>query len=408
MVATEASPADTGVPTRWVIAFCLATVATFVGWYGPLQILLGTQAALIDPIDKEGILALVAGVGAVFSMIANPLWGALSDRTTSRFGQRIPWVTAGAVAGAGGLTLLATADSVTGMVVGWSLTQIALNAPFAALSAAIPDQVPVERRGVAGGYFGVAQTVGVLGGTGLAYAGGTVLSGYLACAAFVVLGSLPFVLLRRDRVITDPPAWDTKAFLRGFWISPRLHPDFAWAWLTRFLINLGNAIALLYLLFYLKDQVRISDPEGGVVVLTGVYALALLATVLVGGYWSDRVGRRRVFVSGSGVVMSVAAVMLAVWPTWTGALVAATVLGVSFGIYTSVDFALITQVLPAAADRGKDLGVINIANTLPQVLAPVVAAPIVARLGGYPALYTVSAGVGLLGAALVFRIKTVR
>lgn len=405
MVAIEPS---TSVPTRWIIAFCLATVATFVGWYGPLQILLGTQADLIDPADKESLLALVAGIGAVFSMIANPLWGALSDRTTSRFGQRIPWVAGGAIAGAAGLMVLATAESTAGMVAGWSLTQIALNAPFAALSAAIPDQVPLAKRGVAGGYFGVAQTVGVLGGTGLAYAGGTVLSGYAACAAFVVLGSLPFVLLRRDRTVTAAPAWDTRAFLRGFWISPRAHPDFAWAWLTRFLINLGNAIALLYLLYYLKDQVRVSDPEGGVVALTGVYALALLGTVLIGGYWSDRVGRRRVFVAGSGIVMSVAAMLLAAWPTWPGALVAATVLGVSFGIYTSVDFALITQVLPAAADRGKDLGVINIANTLPQVLAPVVAAPIVGRLGGYPALYTVSAGVGLLGAALVYRIKTVR
>ena len=73
-----------------------------------------------------------------------------------------------------------------------------------------------------------------------------------------------------------------------------------------------------------------------------------------------------------------------------------------------MDFALITQVLPAAGDRGKDLGVINVANTLPQVLAPAVAAPLVAYLGGYRALYLTAAALGLLGAGLVRRIRTVR
>src|SRR5690606_37937998 len=107
-----------------------------------------------------------------------------------------------------------------------------------------------------------------------------------------------------------------------------------------------------------------------------------------GGYWSDRVGRRRGFVCGSGVLMAVAAFVLAFWQTWPGAVVAAIVLGIGFGAYTSVDFALITQVLPAALDRGRDLGIINVANTLPQVLAPAVAAPLVAGVGGYLAAAT--------------------
>jgi MFS family permease len=286
---------------------------------------------------------------------------------------------------------------------------VALNAPFAALSAAIPDQVPLRRRGAIGGWFGVAQTLGVIGGTGLATAGGTVAGGYAACAVFVVLASLPFVLLRRDVVVRRDqlPAWDLGGFLRGFWLSPREHPDFAWAWLTRFLMNLGNAIALLYLWYYLKDEVGVADPDGAVFTLTLVYAVALLSTVVWGGVWSDRVGRRRVFVVAAGAVMAVAALVLAFVPTFGGAVLAAAVLGTGFGVYTSVDFALITQVLPEAAARGKDLGVINVANALPQVLAPVVAAPVVGTLGGYPVLYTVSAVVGLVGAALVLRIRSV-
>ncbi|MGW5055252.1 MFS transporter [Actinokineospora sp. NPDC004072] len=393
-----------GVSARWTAALVLTTTATFVGWYGPLQILLAKQADLIDPFGKEALLATVAALGAICSMVANPLWGALSDRTTGRWGRRAPWVLGGSVAGAAGLVVLSLATSAAGMVLGWCLVQVALNAPLAALSAAIPDQVPQERRGVVGGWFGLAQTVGIMAGTGLAVAGGTIAGGYLVCAAVVVVGALPFTLVRDAPAVERPRG----PLLRGFMINPRRHPDFGWAWLTRFLMNLGNAIALLYLLYFLDDAVGIEDPEGGVLVLTVLYALALLATVVVAGLWSDRAGSRRVFVAGSGAVMAAASVLLAAWPTWPGAVTAALVLGVGFGAYTAVDFALVTQVLPAAADRGKDLGLVNIANTLPQVLAPVIAAPIVRTYGGYPVLYAVAALVGLLGAVLVFRIRSVR
>ena len=38
--------------------------------------------------------------GALVAMFANPLFGAWSDRTTSRFGRRRPWILAGCVGGA--------------------------------------------------------------------------------------------------------------------------------------------------------------------------------------------------------------------------------------------------------------------------------------------------------------------
>lgn len=102
-----------------------------------------------------------------------------------------------------------------------------------------------------------------------------------------------------------------------------------------------------------------------------------------------------------------AALLLATWPSWPVAIAGAVTLGVGFGVFLSVDFAILTEVLPAAADRGKDLGVINIANSLPQVLAPAVAAPIIAWLGGYQTLYVVAAVIGLAGALLVRRIRSV-
>ncbi|KIZ18385.1 MFS transporter [Streptomyces natalensis] len=395
----------------WTVSLALAMGAVWVGWYGPIQILLALQAAALAPpgASKESVLAWVTGLGAAVSLLSNPLFGALSDRTTSRHGRRRPWILAGALGGAAALALLAGARTVAVMAVGWCLVQLTLNAAFAALTAAVPDRVPHLQRGAVGGWLGAAQILGVVVGTGLATVAGGVAAGYAACAAFTLLATLPYVLLHRDPVLPraarPPLTW--RGFLAGFWLSPRRHPDLGWAWLTRFLINLGNALALLYLLYYLRDALHRPDPDGGVLILTAVNGATLLATVVVGGIWSDRTGRRQPFVLWAGVIMAAATLLLGTWQTWTGALCAAALLGVGFGVFTSVDFALMTDVLPAAAHRGKDLGLINIANSLPQVAAPALAAPLVNHLGGYRVLYAVAAAIGLVGALLVRRIRGV-
>nr|WSW47600.1 MFS transporter [Streptomyces sp. NBC_01001] len=403
---------ETGSPVggRWVGALSLANLGVWVGWFGPLQLLLARQAQQLTPDHKASTLALVTGVGAAVSMVANPVFGALSDRTTSPAGRRIPWVVAGVAGGAAGLLVLARASSVAGVIAGWCLVQLALNAAFAALTAAVPDQVPPRRRGLVGGWLGVSQVGGILVGTALATVAGGITAGYLACAAFSVLAAVPYVVMRRDtRLWPDArPAFRCRTFLAGFWIDPRRHPDFGWAWLTRFLMNLSYSVSTMYLLYYLTDAVHYEDDaDTGVLILTALNALTLLATVVISGVRSDRTGRRKVYVIGSGLVISAATLLLAVWQTWTGAIVASLVLGVGFGVYTSVDFALLTDVLPTAEDRGRDLGVINIANALPQVLAPVIAAPVVTHFGGYTALYALAGVLALAGSVLVRRIRGV-
>ncbi|MEV7325751.1 MFS transporter [Streptomyces sp. NPDC093970] len=406
------SEPDERVGRGWTSALSLANGAIWVGWYGPLQILLASQAKDFAPgsgMSKETMLAWVTGVGAVVSLAANPVFGALSDRTASPRGRRTPWIVAGTAGGALSLLLLAGAGGVWTMMLGWCLVQLTLNAAFAAVTAAVPDRVPRTQRGAVGGWLGAAQILGVVGGTGLATAAGGIGAGYVACAVFTAAGVLPYVLRYPDLQLApaDRPPWSWRDFLAGFWLSPRRYPDLGWAWLTRFLINLSNSLVLLYLLYYLRDRLHRADPDQGVLILTAVNGLTLMATVVVGGIWSDRVGRRKPFVVWSGMLMAAATALLAAWQTWPGAIVAAAFLGIGFGVFTSVDFALMTDVLPKAADRGKDLGVINVANALPQVAAPALAAPIVTYLGGYRVLYLVAAVIGLAGAWLVGRIRGV-
>ena len=414
-------------PARWVLSLTLVNLGIMAGWFGPIQVLLAEQAKAISPGHKEAVLSLVLGVGAAVSTVSNPVFGALSDRTTLRMGRRLPWILFGAAGGALSLGLLSVAGSVPVMVLGWCGVQAFLNAMFAAVVASVPDQVPVGRRGLVGGLVAIAQTVGVVGGVGIAGATGSIAAGYLTTIGVLLVLTVPYAVGSRDLPLPEsyrPPPFALGAFVRSFWISPREHPDFAWAWVTRFLVNLGNNIATLYLLYYVTDGLGVSDHDAGgrVLVLTALYAAATVVTTAVFGHWSDRVGKRKVFVTWSGIIAGSASLVLALPQTWGAAVAAALVLGLAYGIYTAVDFALITQVLPGAEERAKDLGVINIANALPQVLAPALAGLIlvavrsaggsVATHGrswsvGYGALYLFSFTASLLGSVLVRRIRSV-
>lgn len=397
----------------WLLSVALVNLGTYVAFFGPLAVLLAQQTDDLVGASgswggKETALAVITGVGAAISMVLNPTFGALSDRTTSRFGRRVPWIALGSLAGALGLTILSGATSLWQVLLGWCLVQAAVNAALAAITATLPDRVPVEQRARAGGFVGLGQTVGILVGAGLAISFGGTRGGYLACAVFLLLSAIPYLLRSHDKPITESEPFVLGAFLRSFWVSPSAHPDFAWAWATRFLVNLGNAIATLYLLYFLTDAVGLADPENGVFVAIAVNSVVVALSAVVAGYLSDRNGRRKVFVIWAGVVMAVAALMLAFWQTWPGVLTAAVVLGIGFGAFLAVDLAIVTEVLPDEAGFAKDLGVINIANALPQVIAPVVAAPIVTQLGGYTSLYVVAAVVGLVGAVAVVNIRGVR
>ncbi|MEP7088620.1 MAG: MFS transporter [Nocardioidaceae bacterium] len=398
------------VPARWVAWVTLAGLGLWAGFFGPIQVLLAEQAQVVSPGHKELVFGVVTGVGSAVSVVANPLFGALSDRTTSRFGRRVPWVVVGAVLGALALVLLAIALGLLAMVLAWALAQASLNAMFAALTASIPDLVPRRERGVVGGWVAVSQTLGIVAGVGIAAATGGLEAGYYATAAAVVVLTIPYVLGSRDVVLPRAlrPDFSWRELAGSFWISPREHPDFAWAWLTRFLVNLGNSLGTLLLYFFLQDAVHYPHPDAGVFVLTVVYAVFIVASTVVFGIWSDRLQRRRVFVVVSGAVTGLGAMVLALVPTWPGALAGAAVFGIGYGVYLSVDFAMCTEVLPAAGTRAKDLGVINVAVALPQVFAPFVGTFLVANAGGYVTLYLVATAVCLLGSVLVRNIHGVR
>ena len=422
-----AAPASGGVtsataePTeragrRWVALIALANLGLYLGYIGTIAVLLPNQVqAIAGSAHKVAVLGLVTGLGAAVAMVVNPVAGALSDRTTSRFGRRRPWIVCGALVGAAALAFLAGQHAIAGLIAGWCLAQAGLNAMQASLTACVPDHVPVAQRGVVSAWIGIPATLSALLAVVLVTDVVTGNAGYVLLAACVVACAMPFALTTPDVRLAraDRPAWQWRAFARSFWLSPRRYPDFAWAWLTRFVVTLGNSMAVLYLLYFLRDRIHYSrlfpghKAEDGLVVLILVYMVGVVITAVAGGMISDRTGRRKLPVAIAGLVMAVGGVMFALWPSWPVAIAGAAVIGLGYGVYLSVDQALVTQVLPSAAGRAKDLGIINVANTGPQVLAPAIAAPLVSQLGGYRSLYLSVAVITVLGSLFVQRIRSV-
>jgi len=240
-------------------------------------------------------------------------------------------------------------------------------------------------------------------------------AGYVTLAVLMVLLALPFVLFTPDPPLApedrEPFSWRQVA--SSYWISPREYPDFGWAWLTRFLASLSIAMGTLYLLYFLRDEVHYArlfpgqTAADGLLILILIYTGCVVVASVVGGVISDRRNRRKMLVTLSGLMMASAALLLAFFPTWPASLAAAVLYGLGYGCYIAVDQALITQVLPKARDRAKDLGIINIAIICPYAIGAAIAAPLVS-LAGYPALFGATAVVAIAASIGVWRIKSVR
>jgi len=398
------------VRAPWITLLFVANVGLWLAIYAPIQVVLPEQVKSLHPADKAVLLSVVMAAGAIASLIANPVIGALSDRTTSRRGRRHPWTLAGALVGAAGLAVLAAAPDIPVMVLGWCIAQIGLGGMLATLTSALPDRVPARQRGTLGGLIGISQMLGTVLGALIVTVLVTGLSaGYLTCGLLVVAGALAFTWRTADEPLPAEfkPQVPVSKMLRRLWVSPREHPDFGWAWLTHFMVNLGNDLGTLYLLYFLTDAVHRHDPQIGLLTLMALYAVALAIAGGVCGTASDRSGRRKPFIVAAAIACGAAAAILVISPTWTAALVAAPLLGAGFGTYWAAAPALLTAVLPAASDRAKDLGVINVAYSLPLVVAPIFAGVVLGLMHSYPSLFALAGLASLVAGATITRVRSV-
>ncbi|MCI0158049.1 MFS transporter [Leifsonia shinshuensis] len=415
--AADAPPAKIVGGARFLSSFFLANAGMYAVFQGMQQIVLPSQIAAIDDGGKVGAYGVLASVGALAAAIGNPVFGSLSDRTRSRFGRRAPWLLISAVIAVLLLALLGGMTELFWLAAAYVGVMLTMSAFQAVITAVMPDRVPENRRGLASSVMGIAATVGVIYGLNVApfFVDRPVLA-YLVISALLIVGTLLLVFLAPDptagRAVEADATTRERQSIKTFFSGLADH-DFSWAFWARVAIMIGYWTIATYQLYTLTDYIGAKNLPGGntagAVALLGTINMgATFVTTLIAGPLSDRIGRRKIFVIISSFGVAAGALIPVFAPTFGGMVAYSIVAGLSFGVYSAVDQAIMTLVLPRAENNARDLGLLNVATTGPQIAGPFIAALVITAFSGYAPLFVFAAVAAALSAFFIIPIRKVR
>lgn len=410
-------PTPEKVNLKVVLGMSLAMFTLYIALLGPPTVSLALKIQSIYGLDDSPtIVGMVSSVGAIFAFFANPICGRLSDYTTSRFGRRRPWMFSGAIVFLVALCIMAFGPNQYVVAAGWAIGQVGGNMILAPLMTTVADQVPEFQRGRVSATLGIMQNLGILAA---AYVAKWFLSSLVLMFILPGIVALVFVtiycIVLPDIVISEPPhRASLKTWVMTFCFNPVKHPDFACVWVSRAMIILCSFLFTTFRLFFLQKQLSLSVEEATSAVTLGVLIYTVISVIasLIGGQLSDRLHRRKVFVIAAAIAFALGTYLLAHTHSLSMFYVMEAVMGFGYGMYIAVDMALVVDVLPNPEDSGKDLGVMNIANALPQTFAPTLGA-ILLGIGttdasNYQMLFLVAGIAAVIGGLVIIPIKKVK
>ncbi|MHA7179407.1 MFS transporter [Arthrobacter sp. MDB2-24] len=402
----------------WLIVF--AQFGVFVAFITPLAISLAIRVQQLAP-GQEQFLGFITGAGAAAVLVTNPFLGVLSDRTRTRLGRRRPWMIGGMLLGVVSLFVMATAPSILVLGAGWILAQLTWGQVLANLQISTADRLPESQRGKVAGLAGFATQVAPVFGVVIAgsFASNNLLL-FIVPGLVGVLAVSLFVLLVNEKsskgmVFTDKLT--VGSVLAKYVYNPRSYPDFSWNWLGRFLFYFGLTLNTTFTAFFIAAKLGITVEEVAGIIATlslgGIAATTLGA--IGGGFLSDKLKRRRMFVAASGIIFAAGALTMALAPGLPVLIAGSVLTSLGIGIFAAVDQALLLDVLPERdTNAGRFMGITSLATSIPQAVAPLIA-PLFLAIGAnasgdknYTLLFIVAGACTILGGLAALRVKSVR
>lgn len=414
----ETQPQLAKVGARYIWFMVLAQFGVFVAFITPLAISLAIRVAQLAPAHQE-YLGYITGAGALAVMITGPFLGVASDRTRTRLGRRRPFMIAGTLLGVVSLVVMAQAPSILILGAGWVLAQLGWGQVLSNLQISTADRLPESQRGKVAGLTGFATQIAPVFGVVIAggFAADPLLLFLVPGAVGVVLVAL-FVLLVHEEDSRGMVLHRLRlgGLLAKYLYNPKHHPDFSWNWLGRFLFYFGLTLNTTFTAFFFADRLGIAvDQVAGIIATLGAAGvLATTAGAIGGGFLSDRLRRRRVFVLLGGALMAAGMVLMAFSTALPVLIAGSLTTSVGLGLFAAVDQALLLDVLPEKdTDAGRFMGITGFATSIPQSVAPLIA-PLFLAVGAagaqknYTLLFIVAAVLVLLGGTAIMRIRHVR
>lgn len=402
------------VGAGFLVLYGLVNFGLYLTVMMPALFSLPYKVGLLAPDDKVAVLALVATVGAVTGILTGPIAGVLSDRTHSAIGRRRPWLIGGILVLALGSSIVALADSVPMVLIGWMVVSLGGAANGAAITPIVAERVPEAQRGTVGAIVGVAtQLAGVLGYTIGGLLTSSLLLLFLVPVIVLAATGVAFMLLVREPLVTLPRTTVAETF-RSLVFDPRRYPDFSLVWVGKLLMQVALAFLSTYQLYFLLDRLGFSAEEAGakLALAGGIGILVTMSFAVASGMLSDRMKRRKAFIMVASVLTAVGLGLMAITDGF-GLFFAAVmfILGAA-GMFGSVDVAMASDLVPDREQAGRWMSIYNLAATLSTALAPLAGAALLA-LGSpgadnYTALFLGGAVIALGTGVVTLFVKGVR
>jgi MFS family permease len=394
-------------------AYAAATIGAFVAFLPVLTLILPERVAALTGDNGMRHLSMVLLLGALMASGANILAGLISDALFRRFGQRRSMIAAGMAAVLASYGVLCVATSFSTLLIGVLFFQLSVNMLLAPLAALMVDYVPDDQKGRMAGWLGLALPLGTAS-VSLVARFPSPQTQLLAVGGLVLALVSPLLFawpLTPSMASTLPEADQARK------MPADSNLDYVRAWAGRFLIQFAAAAIIFYLYYYVSILVVFDKPATGHQVAHAIGQLSLLFAAvsvcagLVSGVISDGLDGRRLVSFISALMVSTGLLLLAVVQAWALVMVSYTLFAAGLAGFLTSDSALVAQLVAKDRRPATLMGVMNLTNTLPAVLAPAIG--LMGHNGTSAgqqilSLLYLSSGAAIVAAFCMLSIKSVR
>jgi Na+/melibiose symporter-like transporter len=400
-----------------VTIFGLAMTAL---WSSLHSIILPLRIADFVPVGRQATyLGLLTVTGLILAIVTQPVAGALSDRSSSRWGRRRPFIFIGAIATLAFLPGISLVGSLAALFAIYYLLQVSANSALGPYLAFFPDLVPEDRRGLASGVKGMVEIAGagiaiwLIGQLMANYSpseGGRWLWLSLGILGAVFLGTmLATVFLVKESPGSGGPKTSLASILRKtFRIDTRANPDFIRFVLCRLFFVIPLTAFQAFGLYFFRDYLGVANPSAVMGNFTLLSSLCMLGVVYPVGRLSDRLGRRPIGLA-SGLIGALGIGLLFFFRSYQFILTSAVLMGIGFGGLMSTNWALAVDLIPRE-EAGRYIGLTNLASAggsaLARLTGPMIDFFNARRFGlGYTAMLSTSFASLIVSSVLLWGIK---